>query len=1223
MRMLIQLILSVSLPISIGVSLVFILYYKSVYDNLKDWEDLSSVYLKTNQMQILHNSVYVDKLVSQIHLQKISNDLIVYQGLYYKFINKQIKQKNENRQHKNCSYPFLNHDKCPQYIYDAFAADGLYSLKLDLFFHRTNFTYDSFQPEFQFRLRQNWDFYFFAKSTVYSRRNDLINISIVYNTFNDSLLTIIPGQLTNLSSVSYLNCMGNQFTEPYDPRCREWYQNALQHPGNQFFKPYQDFFTHTTIMTASARIDDPQGNNISIISVDFIIANLINNFFARQDQSSNFDTHSVLFHQDQNTVYYHRNWDANDRTIVPWQNLEFNEGYDENEYSHFVRQVQNSKDYSLTGQFDIESYVNVTQFFQFWTKNQKPYMSLIYPLQIISPQNVWNKTMITKQVLMVAKVREDISGIFKVINLTHDTNYAVILFVQATVVLLIILILTLHYAAILQYQVEIPLQKLTIFINQNTDQFRYQFYTQKQQQKTQQTEGTSKNFNFDLKKQSKRKITNQGNQSLKIDKSPQTKFLISTHFQLLQKKNYEEAKFDLFRSNQGQDGQDTLFKFNQEELQKQESNYEKCNSIYLQNRIEKEQSLVRNERCGEQISYQNIQSDFKTQMVETSQNVRQKSKYQIDKLDFELSKGQNICQKNEQHQKVNLQEDLDPMFLEMQIIKDTFYQLQSVISFKQSDIQQYSQISNIIECLDEGRCILHYSFAYKLFRQLKNNFGVALSSLNLGYFCYKKKDFAEALIYYESAMIHCIIDMGFSNIHEFISYWKQGIIKLNKSEAFIQKITIICTSLILSSHTIKEIIQNKNDFIKNKEIIKIFLQDCQMQQSWLSLAIFYTEVVVEIAQQLVRLNQIILSDEILLTVESNYIELIHEFTRVEEIQKLIQILEQKIDQKTSQELQYQAFQTNIPTKKAISPFNKLNKLAEQKNILPKYEVLNEFEEINEKLLLILKGKVEYFKGVIEQKKNNFKNACIHYFSCLEQHYYLEKYIQQKIINSITEIFMQNNLSIGQIIDQISTINQRQTKKVYDIAIIFEASLGISFEFQTTLKKYLQNMYFEFIRNQDRVTFVAFQNKNSSTIQPLLPINKFKQWKFCVDEIPKFSRLLTDDQFINFNKSQSNEKSLYFIFTSSATTILNQEQAFQKIIQSIGSQANQQQQIIHLQLQNDLSYKIDQQILQDIQQDQSILILTKLEHLQYYIDFHKRSDNSLYYLTNFILSSSNL
>ncbi|EAR96226.2 tetratricopeptide repeat protein (macronuclear) [Tetrahymena thermophila SB210] len=344
----------------------------NIYGSLKDWEDLSIAYLKVSEMQLLHNSVYVNKLISQIHLQKISNDLIVQQGLYYKFY-----KPNDTRLYKNCSYHNLNHGLCPQYIYDAFS-DNEYSFKVELFFHRTNFTYDSFQAANQIVLRQNWDFLFFAKSAIYSRRNDFINITLVYNSFNDSFMAVTPGKNTNFSSNQYLDCMGHNYTEPYDPRCRPWYQNSLLHPGNQFNKPYKDLFSHATIMTASARIDDPNGNNISIISIDFNIQNLIDNLFTQKEKDeidNNFDTHSVLFHEDKNTVYYHRYWNFKERTIVPWQDLEFNKtdsNFTDDEYYNFVRLIQDSKDYSLTGQYDIKYKQNITPFYQFWSKNKKP-----------------------------------------------------------------------------------------------------------------------------------------------------------------------------------------------------------------------------------------------------------------------------------------------------------------------------------------------------------------------------------------------------------------------------------------------------------------------------------------------------------------------------------------------------------------------------------------------------------------------------------------------------------------------------------------------------------------------------------------------------------------------------------------------------------------------------------------------------------------------------------
>lgn len=36
----------------------------------------------------------------------------------------------------------------------------------------------------------------------------------------------------SFSNVKYLDCMGSGFLEPFDPRCRYWYQEAIKNPGN-------------------------------------------------------------------------------------------------------------------------------------------------------------------------------------------------------------------------------------------------------------------------------------------------------------------------------------------------------------------------------------------------------------------------------------------------------------------------------------------------------------------------------------------------------------------------------------------------------------------------------------------------------------------------------------------------------------------------------------------------------------------------------------------------------------------------------------------------------------------------------------------------------------------------------------------------------------------------------------------------------------------------------
>ncbi|KAL4459296.1 hypothetical protein ABPG74_017909 [Tetrahymena malaccensis] len=750
--------------------------------------------------------------------------------------------------------------------------------------------------------------------------------------------------------------MGNNYQEPYDPR---W---------NQFNKPYLDLFTHATIMTASARIDDPLGNNISVVSIDFVIANLINKLFAQNDKDetgTDFDTHSVLFHEDQNTVYYHRLWNANDRTIVQWQDLEFNKTnspYTDNEYIYFTRLVQNSKDFSVTGQYNIDNQVNITPFYQYWTKNQQPYISLIYPIEIISPQNVWNKTMVTKQVLMIGQVRKDISGIFRVFNLTHNMYYTIIIAIQATLVIIFVLILTLYFAAYILYQVVIPLEKLTIFIQQNTDLFRFQNQIQKQNSKAQQTLATTKSQNQIFKKSTfqikgkkiiKQSIFPKGN------KSPQILKQQSMDLKLIQ--NKKDEMIDQTFSNLYYEKYPNSFFLNQKSFsinhsciqsKQQDIQLENLDLSSLQNKTENEQ-----EQCNGLYSFQNTQFNLKTNQDATNQSQQQQSK---NMSSLSISKNKFQFQAFEQSQKVNLNQDIDPMFLEMQIIKDTFYQLQSLISFKNTNFQQQANIVDDNQLINCERGIIHYAFAYKLFKQLKNNFGVSLSSLNLGYFYYRKNYFREALIYYESAMIYSIIDMGFTDISQFTDSWKKGVNNIFKNQdEQNQKITIVCLSLILLSHTIKEAIIDRNDFNFSENASDSLFKKINSHQCWLKKAINYTEIVLDMIQHLSNKKQILFTDEMILVIQTSYIEMKIYQSPPQRIEELIYDLEQKLlTCKNDENEQYQEQYFNLFLTNILSSQKQEADVVSSSKKSQRESIKNNFE----KLVLILKGKVEYFKG---------------------------------------------------------------------------------------------------------------------------------------------------------------------------------------------------------------------------------------------------------------------
>ncbi|EWS74299.1 hypothetical protein TTHERM_000130009 (macronuclear) [Tetrahymena thermophila SB210] len=164
------------------------------------------------------------------------------------------------------------------------------------------------------------------------------------------------------------------------------------------------------------------------------------------------------------------------------------------------------------------------------------------------------------------------------------------------------------------------------------------------------------------------------------------------------------------------------------------------------------------------------------------------------------------------------------------------------------------------------------------------------------------KQYQEALYYYESAIIYCFIDMGFANIQQFMDSLKKSLNNLVKSqEEEKQKIIIVCISLILLSHTIKEAIIDRNDVISSEVMAYKLFEKMQTQKCLLDQAIKYTEIVLDLIQYLKNKNLIEFTDDIIIITQANYLELKIHKSPIEQLEKLVNNLEQKLSSYTNHE----------------------------------------------------------------------------------------------------------------------------------------------------------------------------------------------------------------------------------------------------------------------------------------------------------------------------------
>ncbi|EAR83308.2 transmembrane protein, putative (macronuclear) [Tetrahymena thermophila SB210] len=376
MNIVLKLILSLSVPIIIGVSFNLSVFYYVLYQNVSQWEKQQTQQVIINENQKLHNLLYALKTTIEISFNTIEQDLIKFHNFYYKRMkNKVIARK--QFQYIPCSYRYYAFNNCTQLMYQEFKKSNTY---VQGYFHRTTFEFDEFSDDAKQRLKNIWDSYFLATSSYIARKKSLIAISQSFQAYNDSLFTTTPMLDMNLTAFQpYQTCIKNQtFLENYDPRCRGWYQSTVQQAGKYEvyqYKPYKDAFTNTITMSGTALLLDEKTNDfISIIGMDFTITNLIQSILASSDEldeSQISSGYSLIFHDNNNTIFHHKYWKNTDDVEYSWQDLEYNSTtiYSIEEKNSFIQQVSNAKAHAEQFNYNIEKQINIDQFYIPFSKN--------------------------------------------------------------------------------------------------------------------------------------------------------------------------------------------------------------------------------------------------------------------------------------------------------------------------------------------------------------------------------------------------------------------------------------------------------------------------------------------------------------------------------------------------------------------------------------------------------------------------------------------------------------------------------------------------------------------------------------------------------------------------------------------------------------------------------------------------------------------------------------
>ncbi|KAL4497884.1 hypothetical protein ABPG72_000639, partial [Tetrahymena utriculariae] len=362
----------------------------------------SEMWVIQTQKQMLMNSIYSSKIIEEYSFTQVQTHMNVINKLLSKYQNKELIGKVNCRIYKTpccssliqnkqtsftvCSYRELIFDECPQNVQNQLNQSDYY---IELYFVRQALKYGQLTQEQQDFIQLNDFVSFYGRAAFYaSQLEGLILLAFIYNNHISFLQYGIPSGFYNYTDSEYESCLGDDFIEPYDPRCIKWYQFAAKNPGNLdiqvknlilikfkgffFFEPYLDSLGQDRLMTLSTQINK-QNQLYSVNSIDIYMINLGNLFVSTQTYSS----YSVLLHEFNSTVFAHPLLNKNNLTC--WPDLEYHNitsaCNDQQKFQECIKQKQSFEhqinqtlDFIKTGNYSLEQNQNLDNLHQVFYK---------------------------------------------------------------------------------------------------------------------------------------------------------------------------------------------------------------------------------------------------------------------------------------------------------------------------------------------------------------------------------------------------------------------------------------------------------------------------------------------------------------------------------------------------------------------------------------------------------------------------------------------------------------------------------------------------------------------------------------------------------------------------------------------------------------------------------------------------------------------------------------
>ncbi|KAL4484358.1 hypothetical protein ABPG74_019535 [Tetrahymena malaccensis] len=1112
-KVIVRLIVTVSLPILAGVAIVLTIFYQQLWVALNNWEQGVTTWIDSTQKQILFNSALSQKILEQYSFNQLQLHMVVINNLLQKYQDSLIID-NPDSTFTICSYRYLIFNQCPQYVYDQLNQSLFY---VDLYFVRSVFKFDLLTDQQKFFIKMNNKISFYARAAfLASQKEGLIQLIYLYNSDTTSILYGVPSSNYNYTSCDYEYCQGDNFIEPYDPRCRSWYQFAQQNKGFYFYEPYDDAVGQILLMTLSSQIDY-QNQFYSVNSIDFVIGELIQ----LQNSTLSKNAYSILFHEFNQTVFYHPFQIFYEQ--ISWPDLEYfniNQFCSEsdqqmkqcmNQKQEFSDQLQASIKFIQTGNYSIDEQINLDQMYQKWERFGQKQISIVIPIES-SLKGINSQKPYSYAILMASRVISDQTDQLMLYNLFDKNQIRIPLILEFLFISFVVLAFILNYGYFIIYQVQYPIELLILFLrrsymqqldyvkNQN-DKITLSDHLKQKIDMFKNSKKTSKSIN-------KINIKQLDDQANLFYRTYQTEVLLSFNTNKQQaNSNFQELKTieqqQCIQTIDNYNINNTTFKLNNEEIKQLQEMKE---SPFLQNissnKLSQTNSILKKPFLLDQASYKSpqIQSFYRKEnqsvlfkkaafSLKIQQCVESNQRFKLNQtLDY-VSQLENIQSKDNQQHKIKILQGLKPLFLEMKIIKKTFQDLEELINYQIDSLNQNSE--------DLFNTLLHFSRAKITFQRLQNQTGLSRCYFNIGIVYLLKQEYSLASEYFESAIIISLQILGV----DYQSFFNQKtIFKFEKEAA--NQVTILCKRIVSKAYSNKlqafQHIYSDHDEESNCNICCNYdgiTEPPKYKQnlSYNQIEDRYQQIYFNLQKSL---DSYLIAQKIIFTNNLDFSDLFKIFL----YQEILEIL------------------IFFNHKKQINQYIcKLNELFQK---LEDTSQIKEIQQSKQKLLL----------GMIENKNQNKLKAIDYFIQSVEEGQYYSPSQRKKAIFYIKKQF-QMFININQIDIKLNENTQNQ----YDLTIILQLDYQIeSSTFETCLYNIRNQNCF---KSSDRIQILVY-NSELNLFMPYRNLDSESNWNLIFSSIKILNKTIIQEKYNQLNWLQALKQSFKYIFKNSQQNEVN-------------------------------------------------------------------------------------